>query len=98
MKFCRTAALLAGLSALAGPAHAACERMEKVSAVWLPIMQTTGYYVALEEGLFEKACIEIVSNKLEAPNQIIDALVGARADFGPPGAAATMTGGRQNTL
>jgi ABC-type nitrate/sulfonate/bicarbonate transport system substrate-binding protein len=45
-------------------------------------------YVALEEGLFEKACIEIVSNKLEAPNQIIDALVGARADFGPPGAAA----------
>jgi len=29
-----------------------------------------------------------VSNKLEAPNQIIDALVGARADFGPPGAAA----------
>jgi NitT/TauT family transport system substrate-binding protein len=62
--------------------------MEKVSAVWLPIMQTTAYYVALEEKLFEKACIEIVSNKLEAPNQIIDALVGARADFGPPGAAA----------
>jgi NitT/TauT family transport system substrate-binding protein len=88
MKFCRTAAWLAGFLAVAGPAHAACERMEKVAAVWLPIMQTTAYYVALEEGLFEKACVEIVSNKLEAPNQIIDALVGARADFGPPGAAA----------
>jgi NitT/TauT family transport system substrate-binding protein len=80
--------LAAGLALVASGADAACERMEKVSAVWLPIMQTTAYYVALEEGLFEKACIEIASNKLEAPNQIIDALVGARADFGPPGAAA----------
>lgn len=66
----------------------ACEKMEKVTAVWLPIMQTTAYYVALEEGLFEAACIEIDSQKLESPNHIIDALVAGRADFGPPGAAA----------
>jgi NitT/TauT family transport system substrate-binding protein len=88
MKLLTTTALLAAVAAWSGSANAACDRMEKVSAVWLPIMQTTAYYVALEERLFEKACIEIVSNKLEAPNQIIDALVGARADFGPPGAAA----------
>src|SRR6266446_4743216 len=88
MKPSRFAALVTGLTMWFSAADAACERMEKVTAVWLPIMQTTAYYVALEEGLFEKACIEIVSNKLEAPNQIIDALVGARADFGPPGAAA----------
>ncbi|AWM00454.1 ABC transporter substrate-binding protein [Bradyrhizobium amphicarpaeae] len=69
-------------------AHAACDKTEKVTAVWLPIMQTTAYYVALEEKLFEKACIEIVSTKMEAPNQIIDALIAERADFGPPGAAA----------
>jgi NitT/TauT family transport system substrate-binding protein len=87
MKSCKIAALAAGLAALSTSA-AACDHMEKVIAVWLPIMQTTAYYVALEEKLFEKVCIEIVSNKLEAPNQIIDALVGARADFGPPGAAA----------
>jgi NitT/TauT family transport system substrate-binding protein len=62
--------------------------MEKVTAVWLPIMQTTAYYVALEEKLFEQACIEIVSTKMEAPTQIIDALIAERADFGPPGAAA----------
>lgn len=68
--------------------HAACDKTEKVTAVWLPIMQTTAYYVALEEKLFEKACIEIVSTKMEAPNQIIDALIAERADFGPPGAAA----------
>jgi NitT/TauT family transport system substrate-binding protein len=88
MRPLRIAVLAAALVATSGGANAACDRMEKVSAVWLPIMQTTAYYVALEEGLFEKACIEIASNKLEAPNQIIDALVGARADFGPPGAAA----------
>jgi NitT/TauT family transport system substrate-binding protein len=69
-------------------ALAACEKMDKVTAVWLPIMQTTAYYVALEEKLFEKACIEIESVKMEAPNQIIDALIAERADFGPPGAAA----------
>ena len=88
MKLFKIAALFVGLTGLCGSANAACDRMEKVVAVWLPIMQTTAYYVALEEKLFEKACIEIVSNKLEAPNQIIDALVGSRADFGPPGAAA----------
>src|SRR6266568_4015220 len=84
----KTLTLAAALTLLSASIGAACERVERVVAVWLPIMQTTAYYVALEEGLFEKACIEIVSNKLEAPNQIIDALVGARADFGPPGAAA----------
>jgi NitT/TauT family transport system substrate-binding protein len=88
MKSCKIAALVTSLTIISGGANAACDQMEKVTAVWLPIMQTTAYYVALEEKLFEKACIEIVSNKLEAPNQIIDALVGSRADFGPPGAAA----------
>jgi len=72
----------------ASDASAACDKMDKVTAVWLPIMQTTAYYVALEEKLFEKACIEIESVKMEAPNQIIDALIAERADFGPPGAAA----------
>src|SRR3954466_15784826 len=87
MKMLKIAGVLAAVSLACG-SSTACERMEKVAAVWLPIMQTTAYYVALEEKLFEKACIEIVSTKLEAPNQIIDALVGSRADFGPPGAAA----------
>ncbi len=64
------------------------EGLEKVTASWLPIMQTTAYYVALEEGLFEKAGIEIESVKFGNPNQIIDSLVSGQADFGPPGAAA----------
>ncbi len=69
-------------------AFAACDKMDKVTAAWLPIMQTTAYFVAVEEKLFEKACIELDSNKMESPNQIIDALIADRADFGPPGAAA----------
>ena len=88
----RTTKILASaVSALllgASVANAACDKTDKVTAVWLPIMQTTAYFVALEEKLFEKACIEIVSNKMESPNQIIDALIAERADFGPPGAAA----------
>ena len=82
-------ASVASMAALsATPAWAACEKTEKVVSVWLPIMQTTAYYVAIEEGLFEKACIELESNKMQSPNHIIDALVAGRADFGPPGAAA----------
>ena len=76
------------VSAGSSGAYAACDKMDKVTAAWLPIMQTTAYYVAIEEKLFEKACIELDSNKMESPNQIIDALIAERADFGPPGAAA----------
>ena len=72
----------------AGPTYAACDKYEEVTSAWLPIMQTTAYYVATEERLFEKACIKVKSNKMQSPNHIIDALVGGRADFGPPGAAA----------
>jgi NitT/TauT family transport system substrate-binding protein len=82
------AAAAAALLLCTATAQAECSKMEKVNAVWLPIMQTTAYFVAVEEKLFEKACIEIVSTKMESPNQIIDALVAERADFGPPGAAA----------
>jgi NitT/TauT family transport system substrate-binding protein len=82
------AAAVAALMSTGGNADAACDKMDKVAAAWLPIMQTTAYFVAIEEKLFEKACIELDSNKMESPNQIIDALIAERADFGPPGAAA----------
>lgn len=69
-------------------ANAVAQKMEKVTASWLPIMQTMAYYIALEEKLFEKAGIQIESVKFQNPNQIIDSLVAGQADFGPPGAAA----------
>lgn len=83
-----TAAAIVALAV--GPAAAQAKK-EKVTASWLPIMQTLAYYVAIEEGLFDKAGIELESVKFQAPNQIIDSLVSGRADFGPPGAAAGIT-------
>ena len=88
MKTFLSALAVAGVTVASAGQAMACDKMEKVTSAWLPIMQTTAYYVALEEKLFEKACIEIISNKMQSPNHIIDALVGGRADFGPPGAAA----------
>lgn len=88
MKKLILSAAVCAVALSATDANAACDKMEKVIAAWLPIMQTTAYYVALEEKLFEKECIEIDSQKLQSPNHIIDALVAGRADFGPPGAAA----------
>jgi NitT/TauT family transport system substrate-binding protein len=76
------------LIALSAAAPTAWAKKEKVTASWLPIMQTMAYYVALEEGLFEKAGIEVESVKFQNPNQIIESLVSGQADFGPPGAAA----------
>lgn len=84
----RLLALLVSLSLLASACGGSDDELDEVTAAWLPIMQTTAYYVALEEGIFEKHGIEIDSVKFENPNQIIDALVSGQADFGPPGAAA----------
>lgn len=70
------------------PAPLIAQARERVTVSWLPIMQTFGYYVSLEEKLFEKAGIDIQSVRFEAPNQIIDSLVSDRADAGAPGAAA----------
>lgn len=86
MKKTLTAGVLAALAT--SKAAADCDSYEEVVSAWLPIMQTTAYYVATEEGLFEAACIRVDSNRMQSPNHIIDALVGGRADFGPPGAAA----------
>ena len=79
---------LAGIALGAVSLTASAQKLETVTASWLPIMQTMAYYVALEEGLFEKAGIEINSVRFNNPNQIIDSLVAGQADFGPPGAAA----------
>src|SRR5512144_883971 len=83
--------VIVGLAALAVTAPALAQKMEKVTASWLPIMQTMAYYVAMEEKLFQKAGIEIDSKMFQNPNQIIDSLVAGQAEFGPPGAAAGIT-------
>ncbi|WP_429452145.1 ABC transporter substrate-binding protein [Paraburkholderia sp. WC7.3g] len=85
------AAASAAIVMLAATSAQAAETMEKVTIAWLPIMQTTAFYVAMENKLFEKAGIEIQSVRFENPNQIVDALVSGQADVGAPGTAAGIT-------
>lgn len=87
----RTFSLAALGTALLPAAPAIAQGREKVVIAWLPIMQTTAFYVALEQKLFEKVGIDVEPVRFEAPNQIIDSLVSGRADLGAPGAAAGIT-------
>jgi NitT/TauT family transport system substrate-binding protein len=83
--------LLQGIAVLAAFSATGAQAQDKVVVSWLPIMQTTAFYVALEEKLFEKAGIEVEAVKFQSPNQIIESLVSGRADVGAPGAAAGIT-------
>ncbi|MFO0387898.1 MAG: ABC transporter substrate-binding protein [bacterium] len=67
------------------------QRPEKVRLSWLPIMQTTPLYVALQDRLFEKAGLEVEVVQFQNPNLIIDSLAANQADAGAPGAAAGIT-------
>lgn len=80
----------AASAALAAP-WVRAQRPEKVKLSWLPIMQTTPLYVALQDRLFEKAGLDVEIVQFQNPNQIIDSLVANQADAGAPGAAAGIT-------
>lgn len=71
--------------------RAFAQKAEKVKISWLPIMQTTALYVALQDKLFEKAGIDAEVVQFQNPNQIIDSLISGQADVGAPGAAAGIT-------
>jgi NitT/TauT family transport system substrate-binding protein len=80
----------AGAAVLSAPAvHA--QKAERIRLSWLPIMQTTALYVALQDKLFEKAGLDVEAVQFQNPNQIIDSLVAGQADAGAPGAAAGIT-------
>lgn len=86
---------LLGTTAAASAAFAApwvhAQAPEKIKLSWLPIMQTTALYVAVQDRLFERAGIEAELVQFQNPNQIIDSLVANQADAGAPGAAAGIT-------
>ncbi len=91
-QFSRRTALAALGAVTVFPARSLrAQSLEKVTASWLPIIQTTAFYVALEEKLFEAAGIQVEAVQFQNPNQIIDSLLSGRADFAPPGGAAGIT-------
>ena len=84
------AASAAACAALASP-WVRAQKAEKVKLSWLPIMQTTALYVAVQDRLFERAGLDVELVQFQNPNQIIDSLVANQADAGAPGAAAGIT-------
>ena len=58
----------------------------------LPVVHGLPLYVAMEKGYFKEAGIEVERIKFEAPNQIIDALLQKKVDFGSPSIALGITG------
>lgn len=82
--------LVASAASAAAPwVHA--QKMEKVKLSWLPIMQTTALYVAVQDRLFERAGLDVELVQFQNPNQIIDSLIANQSDAGAPGAAAGIT-------
>lgn len=86
---------LLGTTAAASAAFAVpwvhAQAPEKIKLSWLPIMQTTALYVAVQDRLFERAGLDVELVQFQNPNQIIDSLVSNQADAGAPGAAAGIT-------
>ena len=90
MQTSRRNVIIASAATLAAP-WVRAQKAEKVKLSWLPIMQTTALYVAVQDKLFEKAGLDVELVQFQNPNQIIDSLVANQADAGAPGAAAGIT-------
>ena len=72
-----------GQAACGLPAMAA----EKVVMGWLPATDALPFFVALEEKAFEKAGIEVVSQKFTSPTALVDAFLSDQIEVGPYGTA-----------
>jgi len=81
----------AAASAVVAAPWVHAQARDKVKLSWLPIMQTTALYVAVQDKLFERAGLDVEMVQFQNPNQIIDSLVANQADAGAPGAAAGIT-------
>ncbi|MBI4021610.1 MAG: ABC transporter substrate-binding protein [Candidatus Aenigmarchaeota archaeon] len=82
--------LVAGLLGLSSGPAAGPEQMVRIGD--LPIVDGLPLYVALEKGYFAEEGLHVERVQFEAPNQIIDALLQDRIDFGSPSIALGITG------
>ncbi len=62
-----------------------------IKAAYLPAVQSLPLFTAIEEGMFEKEGLQVEVERIESPNQIIDALVVGKVDAGAPSVAAGIT-------
>ena len=66
----------------------ASEEGEVIRVAYLPVVQSLPLFVAVEQGMFEKEGLGVELERIESPNQIIDALVSGNVDAGAPSVAA----------
>ncbi len=62
-----------------------------IHVAYLPAAQSLPLFVAVEQGLFEEEGLSVIVERIESPNQIIDALVSGKIDAGAPSVAAGIT-------
>ena len=74
-------------AALPAPARAAGGG-DRVTLAWAPVLQSLPLCVARDEGLFERAGLEIEVMRLQAQAHLVEAVVAGRADASAPGASA----------
>jgi NitT/TauT family transport system substrate-binding protein len=64
---------------------------QTIKVAYLPAVQSLPLFTAMEQGMFEEAGLKVEVERIESPNQIIDALVSGKADAGAPSVAAGIT-------
>jgi NitT/TauT family transport system substrate-binding protein len=62
-----------------------------IHAAYLPAAQSLPLFVAVEQGMFADAGLDVQIERIESPNQIIDSLVSGKMDAGAPSVAAGIT-------
>ncbi|MBU0635591.1 ABC transporter substrate-binding protein [Candidatus Micrarchaeota archaeon] len=65
---------------------------EPIRVAYLPAVQSLPLFVAVEEGFFEEEDLVVELERIESPNQIIDALISGNVDAGAPSVAAGIVG------
>jgi len=64
---------------------------ERITVAYLPVAHSLPLFVALEEGMFEDAGLDVEVLRIESPTDIINGLVSGQIDAGPPSLAAGIT-------
>ncbi len=73
---------------LSGCAQPQNEEKVKMRVVYLPAVQSMPLFVAIEQNRFAEAGLDVEAVRMDAPNQIIDALISGKADAGAPSVAS----------
>ncbi|WP_246088753.1 ABC transporter substrate-binding protein [Phreatobacter stygius] len=81
------AGALALAAALPAPASGQVRR-DRVTLAWMPLLQSLPFCVARQDGLFDKAGLEVEVMRLQAQAHLVETLVAGRADCSAPGASA----------